>query len=141
MIALPDVNVLVALLWESHIHHGAARRWFRANGAEWATCSITQTGFVRVSSNPRVSSDALAVQEACAVLASLCQHPQHRFLTDSISFADSEFVHHERLVGYRQVTDAHLVAVARSQSARVVTFDQGIENLVDTTEAIEVLQG
>ena len=27
MIRLLDVNVLMALLWENHEHHGPARRW------------------------------------------------------------------------------------------------------------------
>ena len=28
MIALPDVNVLVALAWPNHVHHEQARGWF-----------------------------------------------------------------------------------------------------------------
>ena len=49
MIALPDVNVLIALAWPNHVHHDAARSWFaesRATG--WATCPVTEAGFVRV---------------------------------------------------------------------------------------------
>ena len=28
MIALPDVNTLIALAWPNHVHHDAARSWF-----------------------------------------------------------------------------------------------------------------
>jgi predicted nucleic acid-binding protein len=29
MITLLDVNVLIALAWPNHVHHGIARNWFR----------------------------------------------------------------------------------------------------------------
>jgi uncharacterized protein len=60
-IYLLDVNVLVALTWPTHIHHLAARSWFDATGgAGWATCPVTQLGFVRVSSNPKQQKGKLA---------------------------------------------------------------------------------
>ena len=30
MVALLDVNVLVALAWPNHVHHTQAHRWFSA---------------------------------------------------------------------------------------------------------------
>jgi predicted nucleic acid-binding protein len=53
-IALLDVNVLVAFFDPDHVHHDLAHDWFagqRRSG--WATCAITESGFVRVISNPR----------------------------------------------------------------------------------------
>ena len=45
MIALPDVNTLIALAWPNHVHHDAARSWFVANrAAGWATCALTEAG-------------------------------------------------------------------------------------------------
>ena len=59
--ALLDVNALVALAWDSHVHHVAIRSWFAARAADgWATCPITESGFVRVSSNPKVLPNAIA---------------------------------------------------------------------------------
>ena len=57
--ALLDLNILTALLWPAHEHHNAAHRWF-AGGADasWATCALTQLGFVRIVSNPAFSRDA-----------------------------------------------------------------------------------
>lgn len=53
--ALLDVNALVALAWDSHIHHARIREWFTANATlGWATCPLTEAGFVRVSTNPKV---------------------------------------------------------------------------------------
>jgi toxin-antitoxin system PIN domain toxin len=137
MTALLDVNVLVALLWEAHLHHGVVRRWFAARREPWSTCAVTQTGFVRVSSNPAVLSDAISVREAVAVLAAAVAHPAHVFLGDVAGFVDNPLVPHDRLVGHRQVTDAHLIAIARSHGATVVTLDAGMASLApDVVRAI-----
>lgn len=132
MIELPDVNVLIALVWESHVHHGAARRWFGCDRRGlWGTCAITQTGFIRVSANPKILSEAIAVQQAVAALAGLIGHVDHRFLTDTAGFVDNPRVPHARLVGHRQVTDGHLISIARQHAASIVTFDKGLESLGD----------
>ena len=130
MILLPDVNVLVALMWEIHLHHAAARHWFAQLGDDVvATCSVTQTGFVRVSSNTSVLPDAITVREATAILSVLVNRPNHRLLPDDRGYIDNPLVPHDRLVGHRQVTDAHLLAIARAHGARVVSFDHGMKAL------------
>ncbi len=66
---LLDVHVLVALAWPDHGHHGAARRWFGAHHGEgWATCSVTEAGFIRVSSSVRTSPDARPPGAAAVLL-------------------------------------------------------------------------
>ena len=129
MTALLDVNVLAALLWEQHLHHSVTRRWFAARRQPWGTCSVTQTGFVRVSSNPAVLSDPISVREAVAVLAAAVAHPAHVFFDDVAGFVDNPLVPHDRLVGHRQVTDAHLIAIARHHGATLATLDAGMVSL------------
>ena len=137
--ALLDVNALVALAWDSHVHHAAMRAWFTANGsAGWATCPITESGFVRVSSNPIVLPSAIGVDAARGVLSTLRSHPNHRFLTDDVSMGDSDV---PSIAGYRQVTDAHLLTLARRRRVRFVTFDSSIlaragENDVEVLTAL-----
>jgi toxin-antitoxin system PIN domain toxin len=110
-VALLDVNALVALAWDSHVHHARMRAWFTANSADgWATCPITESGFVRVSSNPKVLPSPIGVEPACAVLTALRAADGHRFLIDDVSIGDADV---PRISGYRQVTDAHLLALAR----------------------------
>jgi uncharacterized protein len=122
-LGLLDVNALVALAWDSHIHHAAARAWFAANGADgWATCSPTESGFVRVSSNPTALPSAIGVEDARRVLGSLRAAGSHRFLVDDVSMTDDDV---PPLVGHRQVSDAHLLTLARRHGARLVTFDGG----------------
>jgi toxin-antitoxin system PIN domain toxin len=123
-VALLDVNALVALAWDSHVHHAAMRAWFKVNGsAGWATCPITESGFVQVSSNPIVLPSAIGVDAARGVLATLRSHSDHRFLIDDVSMGDSDV---PSIAGYRQVTDAHLLTLARRHGVRLVTFDLGI---------------
>ena len=112
--ALLDVNALVALAWDSHVHHARVRAWFAANGrAGWATCPITESGFVRVSSNPKVLPSPIGVASARAVLASLRTAGTHRFLADDVSITDTDF---PDIAGHRQVTDAHLLTLARRRA-------------------------
>jgi toxin-antitoxin system PIN domain toxin len=122
--ALLDVNALVALAWDSHVHHAPMRAWFVANSsAGWATCPITESGFVRVSSNPKVLPIAISVDAARGVLSALRARHGHRFLTDDVSASDSDV---PAIAGYRQVTDAHLLTLARRRGVRLVTFDASI---------------
>jgi len=56
--SLLDVNALVALAGDSHVHHTAIRSWFASNSKQgWATCPITESGFVPVSSNPKSAAE------------------------------------------------------------------------------------
>ena len=83
--ALLDVNALVALAWDSHVHHARMRAWFAAHGpAGWATCPVSESGFVRVSSNPKVLPSPIGVAAARAVLAALRTAGAHRFLADDV---------------------------------------------------------
>jgi toxin-antitoxin system PIN domain toxin len=120
-LALLDVNALVALAWDSHVHHAAVRAWFAANSqAGWATCAVTESGFVRVSSNARALPVAISAEDARGVVCALRRVGSHRFLANDVSMADADV---PRIVGHRQVTDAQLLTLARRHSMRLVTFD------------------
>lgn len=134
--ALLDVNALVALAWDSHIHHARVREWFAANAsAGWATCPITESGFVRVSTNPKVLPSPIGIADARRVLAALRAAEGHRFLVDDVSFVDDDV---PTIAGYRQVTDAHLLTLARRRGVRLVTFDTAISTLAKGRD-VEVL--
>ena len=131
MVALLDVNVLVALAWPTHVHHEIAQRWFSRNRQTgWATCPATQAGFVRVLSNPAFSPDALTPREAFAHLASAVSVTGHVFWPDDTSLVGSRFLGESKLVGYRQVTDAHLLAVALRHRGALVTLDRGGRSVI-----------
>jgi len=124
VIELADVNVLVALAWPNHVHHARSRAWFAEFGMSgWATCPITEAGFIRVSSNRRVIPDARSVGEAVGILSALRAVGPHQFWTDDVSPVDNPEVDFEALSGYRHVTDALLASLAGRRGGRFVTFD------------------
>jgi toxin-antitoxin system PIN domain toxin len=131
VIGLPDVNVLVALAWPNHVHHGAARTWFEEHHRRgWATCPVTESGFVRVSSNRRVTPAATRPEAAILLLRELTALPGHAFWADDTSIARSRWIAAERLLGHGQVTDAHLLALTLRRQGRIVTFDGGIVEIL-----------
>ena len=140
MTRLLDVNVLVALAWPNHVHHAAAHRWFTRLDA-WATTPITELGFIRVSSNARVLSEAVRPGDALDLLARMRRARGHTFWDDDVVLSEDDSGLAGRIVGHRQLTDAHLVLLARSHGGRVATFDRGMVQLVtglmpDTVERI-----
>lgn len=127
---LPDVNVLVALAWPNHIHHREARDWFAALGSHpWATCPFTQSGFIRVSSNPRIADHAASPREAVQVLRQLTRIGKHAFWPDDLDFTGDE-IPLGLLVGHRQVTDAYLLGLVIHHGGRLVTFDHATTDLL-----------
>jgi len=131
VIGLPDVNVLVALAWPNHVHHEPARAWFEEyHRRGWATSPLTESGFVRVSSNRKVIPDARRPGEAILLLREMTSLPGHAFWHDDTSIARSRWVAAERLVGDGQVTDAPLVALCLERKGRLVTFDGGVSDVL-----------
>lgn len=141
MTPLLDVNVLVALAWSTHVHHHRAVGWFSDRApAPWATTPVTQAGFIRVSSNRKVLPDARSPGEAAAVLRAITDLGGHRFWSDDLDLARAPEVAFERLRGYRQVTDAHLLALAVRHQGALVTFDAAVGELADRSDRVIVLR-
>lgn len=126
MRALLDINVLIALLDSDHVDHRRAREWIESEIAHgWASCAITQNGFVRILSQPRYPSPVppgVAIER----LARATDSPHHEFWPCSISLLDEHAVDRSRLHGARQVTDAYLLALAVAHDGRLVTFDRAV---------------
>jgi toxin-antitoxin system PIN domain toxin len=141
---LLDVNVLVALAWPNHVHHFAAHSWFAEVGrAGFATCPVTQSGFVRVSSNSRAITDARSPREAREILRRITHLPGHIFWADDIEIASNEHIAWERLGSHAQVTDAHLLALALERRGRLATFDRALADLApeESAQAVLILEG
>ena len=138
---LPDVNLLLALAWPNHQFHRQAREWFAGDSDRtWHTCAVTQLGFVRLSSNPAYTPHAKTPLEASLLLATMTAHPDHRFVAESSSLDSPEFSLIARnLQGYRQVTDAGLLHLARDRGLRLVTFDRRLEVICPFPDLVRVL--
>ena len=58
--------------------------------------------------------------------------PTHEFWVDDLSLVSTDYFDPRRLQGPRQITDAHLLALAQRHDGQLVTFDRGIRDLVST---------
>ena len=126
MIALLDINMLIALFDAAHVHHKAAHAWMTKNrSVGWATCPITQNGCVRVISQPNYPGH-LAVAETVRRLAAAVSPPDHIFWPDSVSLCDSSRFEPTRMLTSRNLTDIYLLGLAVEKGGRLVTFDRAI---------------
>ena len=103
---LLDVNVLIALADPDHVHHERAHAWAShglANG--WASCAITENGFVRILSQPAYPG-AFTVAAAVGLLRSARAVSGHQFWPSNVSLADPEILDATSLLGHRLITDA-----------------------------------
>jgi toxin-antitoxin system PIN domain toxin len=126
MRALLDINVLLALFDADHVDHSRTREWLEADiGHGWASCAITQNGFVRVISQPRYPSP-IPVAQAIELLSRATRSEYHEFWPCELSLLDERIVDRTRIHGPRKVTDAYLLALALAHGGRFVTFDRAI---------------
>jgi toxin-antitoxin system PIN domain toxin len=124
---LLDVNVLIAMAWPTHRAHEKVLEWLARHAREgWATCPMTETGFVRILSNPAFSPNALSPAHALALLQANLGHPAHRFWADELS-ANRAFERcNPRLAGHQQVTDAYLLGLAIYKKGKLATMDRAV---------------
>lgn len=128
---LLDVNMLLAWLWPAHEAHKAASGWMLSHRQEpWATCPITEMGFLRIVTNPSFSPHAPAWAEAIRILRKHTEGSSgHSFWQDSLTLADLDMMFGSRIRGPSQITDAYLLALAMHHDGRMVTFDYRMEAL------------
>ncbi len=142
---LLDVNALIALGWSHHQHHATMLGWFKRNAAGgWATCAISQAGFVRVLSQPAVSKATFSILEWSDSLAMILSHPAHRLVPLDFAFAAVLACCTGGVVGHRQITDAYLLTAAMRAGMKLLTFDSGLGTLLasaaERSAHIEVLR-
>ncbi len=138
MIALLDVNTLVALAWPNHSHHDAAHEWFAGWKTGWATTPLTEIGFVRISSNSIVLASSVRPVDAIEHLSRLRAMPNHSFWSDPIEGVVGDDLDPTRVLGHRQAADAHLIALAVANNGTVATFDKGFASLIGKNHARHV---
>lgn len=122
---LLDVNALVALGFLDHVLHERMAEWVSLAAGEedeLATCAITELGYVRVLA--QAPQYGLTVKDAIGSLSRLKRTVELRFCF----VADDQDV--SRLPGWvntpKQITDGHLVQLARANGAVLATLDRNI---------------
>lgn len=123
---LLDVNVVLALLDQTHEHHTVALQWFERVGRKgFATCPIVENGVLRIASSTAYPNRPGGVDVVRRVLASLCDRPRYVFWPDEISLLRPTSGAMSGVTS-RQVTDVYLLALAAHHGERLATFDTSL---------------
>jgi toxin-antitoxin system PIN domain toxin len=126
MRALFDVNVLIAIVDEQHIHHHLAHEWWTANqSAGWATCPLTENGMARIVSQSSYKNP-VTTTFAIDLLAEQVGDSDHAFWPDDISLRDSALFDPGCILGPNQITDVYLLALAVKHGGRLATLDRSV---------------
>lgn len=114
---LLDVNFLLACAWQSHANHARARTWLEAQPS-FATCPISQLGFLRVSLSPGYRA---SFADALAALEDITNRKGAKFIAD-----DLPGVKVHPVTSYSDMTDAYLVALAKAHGLKLATLDRSL---------------
>jgi len=136
---LPDINFWLAIVFESHAHHPAARAWMEsAPRQSCCFCRVTQMGFLRLATNRKVFPlDALPMNDAWRTYDELLSD-------ERVVFAEEP---HGLEVAWRTTTrsqaystniwtDAYLAAFAQVADFEIVTFDKGFAQYPSVRQTI-----
>jgi toxin-antitoxin system PIN domain toxin len=125
---LPDVNVWLALTFDAHVHHPAAKAWFDGlpNDGICYFCRLTQQGLLRLATNPKVfGKRAMTLAEAWQGYDLFVSDPRVAIATEPPGLD----VHWR---GFTQShtysphvwSDAYLAAFALAGNLNLITFDK-----------------
>ncbi len=127
---LLDVNVLLALAIHDHPKHSDIKSWFRSQRDDgFSTCAITQSGFIRLASNPGLYQVRFLHEGALKALQSITRLPRHRFWTMEVEYEKAVDPISHRITGYKQTTDAYLLGLAIHHVGKLATMDRGISQM------------
>lgn len=122
---LLDVNVLIALMDRSHVHHETAHRWFGTFGSShWATCPMTENAVVRIMGGPGYVNSTGSAVVVARLLRQMIALPGRVFWADDFSLWQSPDVDVNRILTPSQVTDTYLLALARAHEGKLASFDR-----------------
>ena len=126
MRALLDVNVLIALNDQGHIHYTLTNQWMAQHmHLGWASCPLTQNGMLRIMSQASYGNSQ-PLKVLIEILRRETQYAQHAFWHDDLSLLDDAIVDADKLLSPNQLTDAYLLALAVKNKGRLITLDKRI---------------
>lgn len=122
---LLDVNLVLALSDPMHVHHEPAHRWFAEKGQQaWATCPLTENGFIRIASHPNYPNRPGDVTAVLAIFRRLTEAPGHHFWSEDVSIL--QILEPAAIITHTQITDVYLLGLAVHKSGKLATLDRRI---------------
>jgi toxin-antitoxin system PIN domain toxin len=140
LVGLLDVNVIIALVVRTHVHHDIAYRWLVEEEGwrdGWATCPLVELGAMRLLINPKIAQQGdspeqqgdkpmLPRRTARAMLSLRRAVPGYVWWPDDVPAAGRFEVRASQTA--KQVTDRYIIGLARRHRGRVITLDQPLAN-------------
>ena len=125
-IALLDVNVLLALFDPEHVHHDIAHDWFTDGCSGWASCPLTENGYLRTANVAAPKGEFVPTSRLVDGLRKFQSASRHEFWSDNLTLLDDVRVDIRHIHGSRQITDVYLLALAVAHDGQLATFDARI---------------
>ncbi len=129
---LLDVNVVLALLDQAHVHNSKADEWFDTLGLRWALCAFTEAGVLRFFTRPKTGG--MSMEQVTAMLEELRQQPGYHYQPVTGDWQALTKPFFKRVHGHNQVTDAYLLGLAVREGLVLTTFDKGLLHLAGEHE-------
>lgn len=115
-----DVNALIAGVYEDHEHHAVMRSWMKVHRDEgFGVPPLVMTGCLRVLMN--ISGERRPDRIVSAIGAFKIFYRLNTVVDQTEIDTLGKWVK-----GPKQVTDAHLLAIAKHHKLKLVTFDKSI---------------
>jgi toxin-antitoxin system PIN domain toxin len=131
---LPDINLWLALAFESHVHHAAALAWFESTpNARFRFCRMTQQGFLRLATNPKaVGAQSVTLADAWRMYDEFLADPRVSFSPEPLNVETRwrAYTQHQSF-SPKVWNDAFLAAFAQTDGFELVTFDRGFAQYPD----------
>ncbi len=121
---LLDVNAVIALLTEDHVHHRRMKDWFQMPALQWALCAFTEAGVLRYLTRPKPLGISMKV--AISILANLAQEPGYHYQAIRTDWKTLTHPFAKLIFGHNQITDAYLLGLAIQEDLVLVTFDKAM---------------
>ena len=127
----PDVNVWLALSYERHVHHAAAKAWFERLGenARLCFCRFTQLGLLRLLTTVAVmgKSEVLSQEQAWRVYDRWSEDERILFVEEP-STIEPPFrsLSQSKRPAPKDWADSYLIAFAAVAGLKLTTFDKAL---------------
>jgi len=126
---LPDVNVWLALSFQTHKHHASAKAWFSglSKNDTLYFCRTTQQGFLRVATNASAfPKDAVTLSGAWNLYDSVLVDPRVQYMIEPMGVEPQWRIFAQGSTYSPKLwNDAYLAAFAKVADFEFVTFDTG----------------
>ena len=118
MTYLLDVNVIYNAIWTGQARHEAVWNWLE--GKTTAICPLTELGFIRISTHPKIGH--VPMKETRAALENFLTQRGVQRIPDDLPALES----HPKNTD--EVTDSYLAALAEQHGLNLATLDAGIKH-------------